>query len=166
MTHIRTMRVSNTVAFFFFFKQKTAYEIVSRDWSSDVCSSDLYTGTHDHDTIRSWWEQLPDLSRVEAEAALKRARIHEDEPWWALIRLAFDSPGVVAMVQMQDVLGLGGQARMNVPGLVADRNWSWRLEPAALTPELAARLRQATAQADRLLRARAPTGRSAPGSGR
>src|SRR5918992_2086254 len=41
MTHIRTMRVSNTVAFFFFFKQKTAYEIVSRDWSSDVCSSDL-----------------------------------------------------------------------------------------------------------------------------
>jgi 4-alpha-glucanotransferase len=53
-------------------------------------------------------------------------------------------------VQMQDVLGLGGEARMNVPGLVDERNWSWRLEPGALTPELAERLRAATAAAGRL----------------
>jgi 4-alpha-glucanotransferase len=126
----------------------------------------VYTGTHDHDTIRAWWESLGGESRAEAEAALGRVGIGDPDPWWALIRLALASPGVVAMVQMQDVLGLGGEARMNVPGLVAERNWSWRLEPGALTPELAARLREATAEAGRLPRAPAPTGRSAPGSAR
>jgi 4-alpha-glucanotransferase len=110
----------------------------------------VYTGTHDHDTIRGWWESLDGGSRPEVEAALRRAGIEDDDPWWALIRLAFASPGVVAMVQMQDVLGLGSEARMNVPGLVADRNWSWRLEPRALKPELAARLREATGKAGRL----------------
>jgi 4-alpha-glucanotransferase len=126
----------------------------------------VYTGTHDHDTIRGWWESLGDESRQEVEAALAGAGIEDADPWWALIRLAFDSPGVVAMVQMQDVLGLGGEARMNVPGLVDQRNWSWRLEPDALTPELAARLREATAEAGRLPRAPAPTGRSGPGNAR
>jgi 4-alpha-glucanotransferase len=110
----------------------------------------VYTGTHDHDTIRGWWESLPDESQAEVEAALERAGIDDDEPWWALIRLAFASPGVVAMVQMQDVLGLGAEARMNVPGLVDERNWSWRLEQDALTPELAARLREATEEAGRV----------------
>ena len=126
----------------------------------------VYTGTHDHDTIRGWWESLGHESRVEVEAALARAGIEDADPWWALIRLAFASPGVVAMVQLQDVLGLGGEGRMNVPGLVDERNWSWRLEPGALTPELAARLREATAEAGRLPRAPAATGRSGPGSAR
>jgi 4-alpha-glucanotransferase len=111
----------------------------------------VYTGTHDHDTIRGWWGSLDGDSRPEVEAALRRAGIEDADPWWALIRLAFASPGVLAMVQMQDVLGLGGEARMNVPGLVDERNWSWRLERDALTPELAARLREATAEAGRLV---------------
>jgi 4-alpha-glucanotransferase len=110
----------------------------------------VYTGTHDHDTIRAWWESLDGAVRPEVEAAIARAGVEDEQPWWALIRLAYASPAVVAIVQMQDVLGLGGEARMNVPGLVADRNWSWRLEPEALTPELAERLRTATAEADRL----------------
>jgi 4-alpha-glucanotransferase len=110
----------------------------------------VYTGTHDHDTIRGWWESLDGDSRPEVEAALRRSGIEDADPWWALIRLAFASPAVVAMVQMQDVLGLGGEARMNVPGLVDERNWSWRLEPDVLTPELAARMREATAEAGRL----------------
>jgi 4-alpha-glucanotransferase len=102
----------------------------------------------------------------EGPAALERDGIEDADPWWALIRLAFASPGVVAMVQLQDVLGLGGEGRMNVPGLVDERNWSWRLEPGALRPELAARLREATAEAGRLPPARGPTGRSGPGSAR
>jgi 4-alpha-glucanotransferase len=126
----------------------------------------VYTGTHDHDTIRGWWESLGDVSRREVAAALAGAGIDDPDPWWALIRLAFDSPGVLAMAQMQDVLGLGGEGRMNVPGLVDERNWSWRLEPGALTPELAARLREATAEAGRLPRAPEPTGRSVPESAR
>jgi 4-alpha-glucanotransferase len=110
----------------------------------------VYTGTHDHDTIRAWWESLDGSARPEVEAALADAGIEDDEPWWALIRLAYASPGVLAVVQMQDVLGLGGEARMNVPGLVDERNWSWCLEPGTLTPELAARLREATEEAGRL----------------
>jgi 4-alpha-glucanotransferase len=112
----------------------------------------VYTGTHDHDTIRAWWESLGDESRVEVEAALERAGISDGDPWWALIRLAYASPGVVAIVQMQDVLGLAGDARMNVPGLVDARNWSWRLEPGSLTRELAAQLHDATDDAGRLPR--------------
>jgi 4-alpha-glucanotransferase len=110
----------------------------------------VYTGTHDHDTIRGWWESLDGAIQADVSAALERAGIEDDEPWWALIRLAFASPGVVAIIQMQDPLGLGSEARMNVPGLVDERNWSWRLRPGALTPELAARLREATAEAGRL----------------
>jgi 4-alpha-glucanotransferase len=110
----------------------------------------VYTGTHDHDTIRGWWESLDGAVRPEVVAAVERAGVEDDDPWWALIRLAFASPGVVAIVQMQDVLGLGGEARMNVPGLVSERNWSWRLEPGARTLEVAQRLRAATAEAGRL----------------
>jgi 4-alpha-glucanotransferase len=110
----------------------------------------VYTGTHDHDTIRAWWESLDGAGRPEVEAAIARAGVEDEQPWWALIRLAYASPALVAIVQMQDVLGLGGEARMNVPGLVDERNWSWRLERDELTSELAARLREATGEAGRL----------------
>ena len=109
----------------------------------------VYTGTHDHDTIRGWWESLDDAVRAEVEAAIARAGVEDAEPWWALIRLAYASPAVVAIVQMQDVLGLGGEARMNVPGLVDERNWSWRLPGDRLTGRLAERLRRATVEAGR-----------------
>jgi 4-alpha-glucanotransferase len=112
----------------------------------------VYTGTHDHDTIRAWWESLDGAVRSEVEAAVARAGVRDEDPWWALIRLAYASPAIVAIVQMQDVLGLGSEARMNVPGLVDERNWSWRLRRDELTPELAERLRRATAEAGRLPR--------------
>jgi 4-alpha-glucanotransferase len=112
----------------------------------------VYTGTHDHDTIRAWWESLDGAGRPEVEAAIARAGVGDEQSWWALIRLAYASPAVVAIVQMQDVLGLRGEARMNVPGMVDARNWSWRLERGALTPELAERLRGATVEARRLPR--------------
>ena len=112
----------------------------------------VYTGTHDHDTIRAWWESLDGAVRSEVEAAVARAGVRDEDPWWALIRLAYASPAIVAIVQMQDVLGLGSEARMNVPGLVDERNWSWRLRRDELTPQLAERLRRATAEAGRLPR--------------
>ena len=112
----------------------------------------VYTGTHDHDTIRGWWESLDGAVRSEVEVAVARAGVRDEDPWWALIRLAYASPAIVAIVQMQDVLGLGSEARMNVPGLVDERNWSWRLRRDELTPQLAERLRRATAEAGRLPR--------------
>jgi 4-alpha-glucanotransferase len=116
----------------------------------------VYTGTHDHDTIRGWWEGLAPPVRREVKAALAKARIADRDPWWALIRLAFVSPAVVAIAQMQDVLGLGSEARMNVPGAVDEGNWTWQLQRGSLTPDLAARLRAATEEAGRLVSGREP----------
>jgi 4-alpha-glucanotransferase len=110
----------------------------------------VYTGTHDHDTARGWYESLDPVARgaVDGELAAHGVR-RGREPWWALIRLAFSSPARVAMVQAQDVLGLGSEARMNHPAR-AGGNWRWRMEPGALTPALARRLRVATEEAGRL----------------
>jgi 4-alpha-glucanotransferase len=110
----------------------------------------VYTGTHDHDTIRGWWESLDPSTRAEVSAAVAAAGVEDADPWWSLIRLAFASPAVVAIIQLQDALGIGSEGRMNVPGLVDERNWSWRFEDGALTPELARRLREATEEAGRL----------------
>jgi len=107
----------------------------------------VYTGTHDHDTARGWCESLQGAQRQLVEAAL--APLGERDPWWGLIRLAMSSPARIAMVQMQDVLGLGSGGRMNRPS-VTKGSWQWQLAPGALTPELARRLRDATEQSGRL----------------
>ena len=101
----------------------------------------VYTGTHDNDTAVGWWRSL---SESEREAT----RLDPHEPHWSLVELAFSSRARLALVPMQDVLGLGSEARMNTPGR-AEGNWSWRLEPGQLTEELAARLRRAAAAAGR-----------------
>jgi 4-alpha-glucanotransferase len=107
----------------------------------------VYTGTHDHDTARGWYESLDPIRRAAVDAAL--APYAEGQPWWGLIRLALSSPARVAIVQAQDVLGLGSEARMNDPSC-ASGNWRWRMQPGSLTPALARRLRDATALAGRL----------------
>ncbi len=109
----------------------------------------VYTGTHDHDTLRGWYESLPAQRRALVDAELRKHRFTERRRWWGLIRLAFASRARVAMLQSQDVLGLGSDARMNAPGRAAG-NWSWQLRSGALTPALARRLREATEEAGRL----------------
>ena len=109
----------------------------------------VYTGTHDHDTGRGWYESLDEERRALVDAELEARGLGEDDPWWGLVRLAFASPARIAMVQAQDVLGLGADARMNMPGR-ASGSWRWKLEPGALTAGLAKRMREATAEADRL----------------
>ncbi|MEJ7824547.1 MAG: 4-alpha-glucanotransferase [Solirubrobacteraceae bacterium] len=109
----------------------------------------VYTGTHDHDTLRGWWEGLPVVVRDAAASQIAAAGVGEPQPWWSLIRLTFSSPAHLAMVQAQDVLGLGSEARMNVPGR-ATGSWRWRMAPGALTSELAQRLRAATEEAERI----------------
>ncbi len=110
----------------------------------------VYTGTHDNDTARGWYESLPDTVREEVDGALADAGVAvPGEPWWGLVGYAFASPARVAMIQTQDVLGLGSGARMNVPGR-ASSSWRWQMEPGALTAGLAARLRELTEAAGRL----------------
>jgi 4-alpha-glucanotransferase len=108
----------------------------------------VYTGTHDHDTARGWYESLDAERRGLVDAELARGGLDRDDPWWGLIRLAFSSRARTAIVQAQDVLGLGGDARMNMPGRTG--GWRWRLSRGALTADLAKRLREATEEAGRL----------------
>ena len=111
----------------------------------------VYTGTHDSDTLRGFWSQASPAQRAEARAALERAGIasRSEVPDWELIELAWSSPARLAMLQIQDVLGLGSEARMNYPGTTG-KSWRWRFERGALTEEHAARLRAITDAAGRL----------------
>jgi 4-alpha-glucanotransferase len=88
----------------------------------------VYTGTHDNDTTRGWFESAPESERVYALDYLGSdgERVTED-----LMRLALQSTALTAIVPMQDVLNLGSEARMNVPG-ATHGNWSWRALPDQL----------------------------------
>jgi 4-alpha-glucanotransferase len=85
----------------------------------------VYTGTHDNDTSRGWYEALPDWQRHNFWNYLGRPGGRAQEAAWDLIRLAWSSPAALAIAPLQDVLNLGSDARMNVPGR-ADGNWRWR----------------------------------------
>ena len=88
---------------------------------------------------------------AEARKALDAAGVEassDEEMHWAMIELAHASPCDLAMMQVQDVLGLGSEARMNVPG-TSGKSWKWRMERGALTSEHAARLRELTEAAGR-----------------
>ena len=115
-----------------------------------------YTGTHDNDTAAGWWasqgttDSIRTPKDVAKEHAFARAYLgFKDEPInWVLIRGILASVANTAMIPLQDVLGLGSQARMNLPG-TASGNWRWRCAPGALTEELAARLRELNSMYDR-----------------
>jgi 4-alpha-glucanotransferase len=107
----------------------------------------VYTGTHDNDTVLGWYSSLPSEVRAEVDAAIDAADVRSREPHWSLIRLAHASPARIAMVQMQDVLGLGSEARMNTPGRSAGA-WKWRLARMP-TAAQARRLREVSEGAGR-----------------
>lgn len=110
----------------------------------------VYTATHDQDTVRGWFDALEPAQRDFVLGEVARHGVAEPRsPWWGLIRYAFSSPARVAMVQAQDVLGLGSEARMNQPGR-AGSSWRWQLQRGALTKALGRRLRAATEGAGRL----------------
>jgi 4-alpha-glucanotransferase len=98
-----------------------------------------YTATHDNDTARGWFESADEDEQARALAYLGAGGA--DDVAWGLIRAAYTSVAETAIVPVQDVLALGSDARMNTPGKEKD-NWSWRLEPGALTREHSERLRQ------------------------
>ncbi|MGP0068777.1 MAG: 4-alpha-glucanotransferase [Isosphaeraceae bacterium] len=85
----------------------------------------VYTGTHDNNTTRGWFEELPDSQRQNVWRYFKRPSWNEDETAPVLMHLAWSSTAALAMAPLQDVLNLGTEARMNVPGR-AGGNWRWR----------------------------------------
>jgi len=98
----------------------------------------VYTGTHDNDTARGWFA---DLAEDDRKRALEYLGGDGGDIEWDLVRAAYESVANTAVVPLQDVFGLGSEARMNMPG-VASGNWSWRADAAGFTPERAERLRR------------------------
>jgi 4-alpha-glucanotransferase len=101
----------------------------------------VYTGTHDNDTTVGWYK-----AAVEKERDFVRRYLGRDgsDIAWDLIRLAWASVADLAVAPLQDVLGLGTEARMNLPGR-PHGNWAWRLRTGQLTPATVERLGEMTA---------------------
>jgi 4-alpha-glucanotransferase len=93
-----------------------------------------YTGTHDNATTRQWYEELPDNQRQNFWTYLKRAPGTSADAAPELMRLTWSSPAALAIAPLQDLLNLGNEARMNVPGH-ADGNWRWRVREDMLSPD-------------------------------
>jgi 4-alpha-glucanotransferase len=103
----------------------------------------VYTGTHDNNTVRGWWDQE---ARDETRRRFIRYlghRVAAEDISGAFIRLAMMSVAHTAIIPLQDLLGLGQEARMNIPS-TAQGNWRWRLLPGQLTDRHEATLREMT----------------------
>lgn len=106
-------------------------------------NSVCYTGTHDTPTFVQWL--FSEASEEGRDYALDYLRLREDEGFgWGAVRGAWSSPSRLAIAPMQDLLGLGADARMNAPGTTGDQNWSWRVRSAALNGDVAGQLRHLT----------------------
>ena len=101
-----------------------------------------YTGTHDNNTTAGWFAGGDRAQAAsEIEGALRYMDIGKEGAVWSLIRMLLASVADTAILPMQDVLGLGKEARMNTPATV-EGNWRWRMGKNQLAPELASRLRE------------------------
>ena len=85
----------------------------------------VYTGTHDNPTTRQWFEELPEYERRHIWRYLRRRAGETRDAAPELMRLAWSSPAALAIAPLQDMLNLGAEGRMNVPGS-AEGNWRWR----------------------------------------
>jgi 4-alpha-glucanotransferase len=116
----------------------------------------VYTGTHDNDTTAGWYrgEAGQDSTRTTADLAEERHRVRTylgcdgTDITWDMIALALRTPSNTAVVPLQDVIGLGSEARMNVPGRPWG-NWRWRFRWEQLRPEAEERLEGLTRAANR-----------------
>jgi len=106
----------------------------------------IYTGTHDNDTTLGWWATLSERERAAVTALIGPC---EDGPNWGMIRLAQSSPANFSIVPLQDILGLGSEARLNTPSTTVG-NYHWRFQPGSLKPELVTKLAQLAEVTDRL----------------
>ena len=104
-----------------------------------------YTGTHDNNTTAGWFDELPKRGKKGPDGldirrrALKYLDSDGKQIHWDMIRALYASAANTAIVPMQDMLGLGGSARMNFPSTLAS-NWEWRIRPTAASDRLAARI--------------------------
>lgn len=109
----------------------------------------VYAGTHDNDTVQGWMANTPKES---TDLARQYMGLNEQEGYhWGMIRTAYTSVAKIAVIQLQDFLGLGSEARMNTPSTLGN-NWVWRVSPGAYTDDLADRIAQLTGLCGRLVK--------------
>jgi 4-alpha-glucanotransferase len=118
----------------FGFGNKGAHIYLPHGYETDCV---VYTGTHDNDTVVGWWKA--GATEEEKRLASTYLGIGQDGVHWAFIRAALTSVANLCVIPAQDVLGLGSEARMNIPS-ESNGSWAWRLRTGALTPELAAKM--------------------------
>jgi len=106
-------------------------------------NSIVYTGTHDNNTTRGWFEKELKADRRQGLFDYLGCRVAAGDISWELMRAALRSVAKIAIVPMQDVLALGAEARMNLPAR-QDGNWRWRMRPGRTEARLAGRLRKLT----------------------
>ncbi|WP_319202951.1 4-alpha-glucanotransferase [uncultured Ilyobacter sp.] len=108
-----------------------------------------YTGTHDNDTVIGWYRGLDDFYRGICDRYLKNMpEVESEEINWKCIEAIWSSRAVMTITQMQDVIGLGSEARMNFPA-TSWGNWKWRIKKEDLKKETALRLKKITEKYNR-----------------
>jgi 4-alpha-glucanotransferase len=107
-----------------------------------------YTATHDNNTTRGWFEALPQQQKQALSAYLRQVPVENRDAAPELMRLAWSSSAALAIAPLQDLLNLGGSARMNTPG-EASGNWRWRITDDVLSPVAFAWLRDLTTETKR-----------------
>ena len=122
----------------FAFDTREAGDYLPHNYESNCV---VYVGTHDNDTALGW---LQNVAPADRDYAIDYLKLTEGESYnWGLMRGAWSTTAKLAVVQAQDLLGLGSEARMNTPSTLGI-NWKWRALPGAFTPELSRRLRHET----------------------
>lgn len=121
----------------FAFDKRDANSIEYLPWKYPV-NCVAYTGTHDNDTCVGW---MKSANREDIETAVECLGLTEEEGYhWGMMRALWSTAAGLTMVQMQDVLGLGSETRMNAPSTVG-KNWRWRALPGSFGSDLAVKLR-------------------------
>ncbi len=101
----------------------------------------VYTGTHDNNTIRGWYEDLNPEDKAFSVEYMGNGHTPEEEIHWDFVRMALSSVANLAVIPLQDYLGLGVEARINEPSTLG-KNWRWRMLPGEFTKELAGKCRR------------------------
>jgi 4-alpha-glucanotransferase len=91
-------------------------------------NSVAYSGTHDCDTLVGWFQGLSPEDQMAVESELKIQKPDH----WAMLKILLATPSKLVLIQIQDLLGFGNEARFNYPGTVQDLNWTWKMKPEDL----------------------------------
>lgn len=103
----------------------------------------VYSGTHDNNTTVGWYENASEWEKEQFHSYIGDGEIH-----WEMIKLAMSTKAETCIIPIQDYLGLGSEARINIPGIVSENNWSWRLKEIP-TSELAIEIKKVTEEYNR-----------------